>query len=185
MRVSLRRLAFILLASTAAGSTALGSATVDSDFPSPAGSNFRIPYGISIAAGDTIHTGDFFRVYDFNHFVQAQAPTGWTITLSMTDPTPPPNVLLTYGDDPAAYNLTFTYIGTTDITGPASITGFSADAFSPGYTLKDGVARVTNAAGGPVDSANAVAVPAVPEPTSLAAVALTGAAALRRRRRRS
>jgi hypothetical protein len=184
MRVSLRRLAFVMLASTAAGSAALGSATVDSDFPTPAGSLFRYPYGISIAAGDTIHPGDFFRIYDFYGWAAAQPPTDWSVSLSLSDPTPPPNVLLSYGDDPVAYNLTFTYIGTTDITGPTSITGFSADGPTPSYVLKDGAARVTNAStGNPVDSVNAVVVPApLPEPASLGVIALAGAAAVLRRR---
>jgi len=139
---------------------------------------FTFNYTATTAAGDTISAGDFFRVYDFFGYVAGSitAPAGWTATTALTNPTPPPNVILSLGDDPAIPNLIFTYTG-APIVGPASISGFSAQStlnflgFEKNY-----VGRATQGsgptAGQPVDTVGNVRVPGVPEPASVISTGL-------------
>ncbi len=160
---------------------------MDSDSPVSDVGGYRYPYSISIGAFDEISTGNFFRVYDFNGLVPGsiQTPAGWSAAVSLSDQTPPPNVLLSNADDPLAPNLTFTYTGTADITGDTTISGFSALGLTPSFEVTDGVARVTNATsiGGNVDSDSTVIVPVVPEPAAATLLVLTGGGALLRRRK--
>src|SRR3954462_2811293 len=109
------------------GSAAVAFAPVNSGSPVAAGGgNFQFPYSISISSGDEIATGNLFRVYDFNNLIAGSVLTapGWTITTSLSNPTPPPNILLGYADDLAAPNLNFTYVGAPDLLGPATVSGF-------------------------------------------------------------
>lgn len=170
------------------GSAAFASATVNSASPVAAGGgNFQFPYSISISSGDKISTGNFFRVYDFNNLIAGSivAPTGWSVSTALSNPTPPPNILLSFADDPASPNLIFTYTGAPDIAGATSISGFSALAPTAAFEFTDGVARVTGVAtGGNVDSGGTVIAPVVPEPTTAALLALASGALLARRRAR-
>jgi hypothetical protein len=144
---------------------------------SPTGSGpYTYSYTASIPDGDQINNGDFFRIYDFYGYVNGSisAPSGWTATTQNSTATPPPNVILSHGDDPSVPNLIFTYSGTAPVVGPASITGFTAQSvfpLPPVGTIKDFVGRDTKStgptAGTPVDSIGDVRVPAVPEPTSV------------------
>jgi len=133
------------------------------------GSNFTYNYTASTTADDALTAGDFFRIYDFAGLVGTPtAPAGWTAAVSNSNPTPPPNIILTHGDDPGTPNLVFTYTGATQ-PGPLLITGFTAVSNFSSTTSKDFVGRVTKLDGGtPIDSTGAVTVPnAVPEPASL------------------
>jgi hypothetical protein len=181
----------LLWAGSAPAHAAL-SVTLDST--SPAGANTLFNYSIDLATGDIINSGNFFRIYDFGGYVSGSitAPTGWTASVSLSNPTPPPNVLLSYGDDPTIPNLIFTYTGSTPLTGATVLTGFSAktSTFTGTYAIKDYVGRVSTQAG-IVDSVgpNAVApnTAVVPEPSSLALLlgsGLSGTCLVVRRRRK-
>jgi hypothetical protein len=142
----------------------------------PSGGNTTFNFTASIAPDDSIVSGNFFRIYDFNGLTGTPtAPAGWTVSEANSNPTPPPAVLLEHGDDPAIPNLTFTYTGAT-ITGPTTISGFSADSiFGQSSTIKDFVGQDTKAATGSlVDSRGDIAVPgpAVPEPSGLITMSL-------------
>ena len=110
-------------------------------------------------------------------------------------PTAPPSVILTHGDDPAIPNLTFTYVGTKPITGPQSITGFSALSSFDTYVLKDFTGVLTGN-GLKVSTVGTVPSPAVggipfpspaPEPSSVVtgAIGLVLAGFAYRRHRRT
>jgi hypothetical protein len=180
--------------------------TVSLDSAKAVGSDTQVAYSASIGSTDTLAAGDSFTVFDFAGYVDGTlvAPTGWTGVFSPAlnggtpppgnAPTTPPNVILTHGDDPAIPNLTFTYIGATPITGPQSITGFSALSSFDTYALKDFTGVLTGN-GLKVSSVGAVPAPALgglpypapaPEPSSVVTgaigLALAGFAYRRHRR---
>jgi hypothetical protein len=154
--------------------------TITLDAGSPTGTGpFTYAYTASIPAGDQINPGDFFRIYDFSGYVAGTiaAPAGWTPSTALVNPVPPPNVILSHGDDPAITNLIWTYSGAAPIIGAASISGFTAQSTFPLLgAVKDFVGRDTKAtgptAGSPVDSVGDVRVPGVPEPSSLLSASL-------------
>jgi hypothetical protein len=177
----------------ARGARAGFTVTLDSTAPD-GGSNTVFNYSASIPVGDQINPGDFFRIYDFAGLVGSPvSPAGWTATVANSNPTPPPNVILTHGDDPTIPNITWTYNpGGAPILGAATVTGFSATSTLTFLgAIKDFVGRDTKStgptAGSPVDSIGDVRVPGVPEPSSLlsasfGALALGTLIALRHRR---
>jgi len=154
---------------------------------------FTYNYTATIATGDVINSGDFFRIYDFFGYVPGSitGPAGWVATTALSNPTPPPNVLIPLGDDPAVPNLIWTYTG-APIVGPTTLLNFTANStlnflgFEKNY-----VGRNTQGggptAGQPVDSVGNVRVPGVPEPasvisTGLGVLVLGAVYGLRRRR---
>jgi hypothetical protein len=160
---------------TAADSRA-GLITLDST--SSAGGNTIFTYGIAVPTGDSIAQGDFFRIYDFNGYVPGSitAPANWTASVALSNPTPPPDVILNHGDDPAITNLIFTYTGSTPLLEGTTVTGFSATTTGVGLSSdpKNAVAEFTSTSSPNVGSADAyrtdVSVPganAVPEPASM------------------
>lgn len=176
--------ALLLLALTASmPNSAQGGFTVTLDSVSGVGP-FTFAYSATIPVGDQINSGDFFRIFDFNGYVAGSAlmPAGWTLDVSNTNPTPPPNVILSRGDDVTLPNLTFTYTGVGPIVGGATVSGFSARSeFGSFGVVKDFVGRATkstgNTAGTFVDSVGDVGVPgAVPEPASVVSLLLGGTA---------
>jgi hypothetical protein len=169
----------------ACGLLALPAGRADAGFTislgsvAPSGPNFVFNYTASIPAPDQIVSGDFFRIYDFSGLVGTPTvPTGWTASVANSNPTPPPNVILSHGDDPAIPNLTFTYTAATPITGPVVLPGFSAVSSLDGTSVKDFAGRDTAAtAGSKVDSVGDVSVPritptAVPEPAGIVSLGL-------------
>lgn len=163
----------------------------------PIGPNTLFSYQIDTAAADVIRPGDFFRIYDFGGLVPGSitAPAGWTTTVGPTNPVPPPNVILTFGDDPTIPNITFTYNDASPLSGPTTLADFDAltSTYSGAFVIKDYVARVGTTAGLNADSVGANAVPpagappaAVPEPGDfalLAGMAVSGILLVRGRRR--
>jgi len=164
------------------GGLSLTAATINNTnyptFPMVVGSNTVYQFDIAISSGEQIAPGDFFRIFDFGGLTGTPtAPAGWNVSVSNSNPPPPPNVILSYGDDPALPNITFTYTNSTPIGGASDVTGFEAistEALS-NTALKDGAALTTLSTvlsnSGSTSSINAVLVPgaaaAVPEPTSL------------------
>jgi len=88
------------------------------------GSNFTWNYAANVTVDETINQGDFFTIYDFGNFVanSAQQPAGWVFSSSLTGINPS---LVTPTDDPNLANLTWTYQGTTPITGAMALGTFS------------------------------------------------------------
>jgi len=178
-----------------AGGEARAGFTVTLDTVTGAGP-FTYSYSATIAPDDEVRTGDFFRIYDFAGYVagSAVAPAGWTAAVANLNPTPPPNVILSHGDDAATPNLTFTYTGAASLT-PAQVAALAFTAQSTlgaaSIAFKDFAGRDTkalgDAVGTKVDSVGDVRVPSVPEPSSLISVSLGvlavgGAYGYRRRR---
>ena len=172
--------ALLLLGTMSAPSAARAGFTISLDPGSPTGAGpFTYAYTASIPTGDQISAGDFFRIYDFNGYVPLSiaAPAGWSATIATSNPTPPPNVILSHGDDPAIPNLIFTYTGAAPIVGAASIGGFTAQStFGFLGAIKDFAGRDRKPDGSPVDSVGDVRVPGpVPEPASVVSLLFGGA----------
>lgn len=162
-----------ILATNQGSATAGFTITLDAGSPTGVGP-FTFSYTASIPVGDQINAGDFFRIYDFAGYIAGSiaAPAGWSTSIALVNPTPPPNVILSHGDDPAIPNLIFTYSGVVPIVGGASVSGFTAQStFGFLGAIKDFAGRDTKStgttAGTFVDSVGDVRVPGVPEPASL------------------
>ncbi len=107
-------LAALAIAGLAGSAPAAMTVTLDPGNPTGTGP-FDYTYNAAIAAGDNIITGNFFRIYDFRGYDGVNsAPVDWTLTTALSNPTPPPEVILSYGDDPTLINLTWTYTGADD-----------------------------------------------------------------------
>jgi len=142
----------------------------------PSGPNFTYTYNASITANqEEVVAGNFFRIYDFAGYVAGSAvgPPNWVVSVANSNPTPPPNVILVHGDDPAIPNITFTYTGAVPLTGPASLGNFLITSIFSGTSLttKDFAGQSTNVGTtppSPLDSRGDVSVPTlVPEPAGL------------------
>jgi hypothetical protein len=171
--------------------------TIALDSAAPNGGGASVfNYSATIASGDSIVAGDYFRIYDFSGYVagSAIAPTGWSVTANYLDPIVPPSFILVHGDDAAIPNLTFTYDGTS----PIDLKGFSA-VTANGTTLAlasfFGTNHNASLPAGLISSTGDVSVPKAgnispqpaPEPASIVSTALGVAIAglfLRRRARR-
>lgn len=160
---------------------------------SPSGSNFQWNYNVNVTVDQQIRTGDYFTIFDFGSIIpnSAMAPAGWVFSTALLGITP--STVLP-DDDANVLNLTWTYMGTTPISGSALVGIFSAITTSDQIRSDNFAARATlisgPQAGSKVDNIGMVAVP-VPEVSALAPIlALGGAIALstllpRWRRRRS
>lgn len=176
---NLLAVAVVGLATLIGASQAKAGFTITLDTVGGAGP-FTWSYRAQINAGDEIRTGDFFRIYDFYGYVPGSivAPAGWTASVALLNPTPPPNVLVPLGDDAAVFNLIWTYTGTATIAGPTTLFGFSAQSLysASSNNQKNYVGRNTQAsgpnAGQAVDVVGNVTVPNVPEPTSMISLGL-------------
>jgi hypothetical protein len=172
--------ALVLVSMTAAPARA--GFTINLDSTAPSGANTVFNYSAAIDATDQIVTGDFFRIYDFNGYVAGSitAPAGWTASVANSNPTPPPDVILSHGDDGTIPNLIFTYTGAASIPGPTVITGFSATSTFPFLgVVKDFAGRNTKNSAtdttSKVDSTGDIRVPGpVPEPASVVSLLLGG-----------
>jgi hypothetical protein len=103
------------------------SATISSE-----GDNYRYTYGVVLTSDSTLHTGDFFTIYDFAGYVDGGAPVaGWTLTTANSGPTP--GYVMPF-DDPNTPNLTWTYNGPDGAVGQGLIDTFAALSSFEGAT---------------------------------------------------
>lgn len=90
-----------------------------------AGSNFSWNYATNVTVDEKVQPGDFFTIYDFGSIVAGTnvQPANWAFSSSLAGVTPS---RVAPQDDPNVFNLTWTYTGTTEITGQALLGTFSA-----------------------------------------------------------
>lgn len=90
----------------------------------PDGDNFRYTYGVVLTSDSSLHTGDFFTLYDFTGYVDASAvmPEGWAFSTSMTGGNPIGTVP---GDNDTLPNMTFTYTADPQLEGQLGLGNFS------------------------------------------------------------
>lgn len=133
------------------------------------GSNFAWNYSANVTVDETINPGDFFTIYDFGNFVAKSnvQPTGWVFSSSLLGTTPG---LVTVNDNPNLLNLTWTYEGTTPITGAMALGMFSVDTSTNQLKVGQFAGEATRNsgpnAGTKIDNIGTVSIP-VPEMSAL------------------
>lgn len=136
---------------------------------SPVGSNFDWNYSANVTVDQTVEHGDFFTIYDFGKFAVGSntQPAGWTFSSALVGINPS---LVTPTDNPSILNLTWTYTGSTPITGSAALGIFSILADTNQLRTSDFAAQATRSsgpnAGTKVDNVGRISVP-VPEMSAL------------------
>ncbi len=157
-------------------SAVIGSARADvipsNDTIDPEGSGFRWNYATNVTVNQIVQTGDYFTIYDFGSLMPGSnvQPANWTFSSSLVGTTPG-TVLPT--DNPNVLNLTWTYTGTTPITGSSFLGLFSVVSATNQMTTANFTAHATRAdgplAGTKIDNIGTVGVP-VPEMSALAPI---------------
>ena len=131
--------------------------------------SFTWNYAANVTVDETVNTGDFFTIYDFGTIAPGSntQPTGWTFSQALLGPTPP---LVNATDNPNILNLTWTYTGSTPISGSAALGIFSVitstDQLKVGQFSAEATRNSGPNAGTKVDNIGNVSVP-VPESSAL------------------
>jgi len=131
--------------------------------------NFTWNYAANVTVDETVNTGDFFTIYDFGTIAPGSntQPTGWTFSQALLGPTP---ALVNATDNPNILNLTWTYTGSTPISGSAALGIFSVitstDQLKVGQFSAEATRNSGPNAGTKVDNIGTVSVP-VPESSAL------------------
>jgi hypothetical protein len=131
--------------------------------------SFTWNYAANVTVDETVNTGDFFTIYDFGTIAPGSntQPTGWTFSQALLGPTP---ALVNATDNPNILNLTWTYTGSTPISGSAALGIFSVitstDQLKVGQFSAEATRNSGPNAGTKVDNIGTVSVP-VPESSAL------------------
>ena len=131
--------------------------------------SFTWNYAANVTVDETVNTGDFFTIYDFGTIAPGSntQPTGWTFSQALLGPTP---ALVNATDNPNILNLTWTYTGSTPISGSAALGIFSVitstDQLKVGQFSAEATRNGGPNAGTKVDNIGTVSVP-VPESSAL------------------
>ena len=133
------------------------------------GSNptFTWNYSANVTVNETVNTGDFFTIYDFSSIMPTTTtqPSGWTFSTALIGPTAP---LTTPTDNPALWNITWTYSG-SPISGSAALGMFTVvtntDQLKTGQFTAEAT-KSNDPTGSKVSNIGSVSVP-VPESTAL------------------
>jgi hypothetical protein len=143
--------------------------TLSPSTPAASGGGFLWNYSVNVTVDQMVNTGDFFTIYDFGAFTAGSnsQPAGWTFSSSLVGTNPS---LVVPADNPNILNLTWTYNGTTAITGSSLIGDFSVIAATNQLRTSDFAAEATRSngpnQGSKVDNVGRVSVP-VPEMSAL------------------
>lgn len=158
----------------------------------PKAGNYVWMYNVDVDVNTTIKKGDFFTIYDFNGFIPGSntQPANWAFASANLGQTAAKTLPQ---DDPTIPNLTWTYEGSTPITGPLlSLPFFTAMSKYQGQALHDFGSQTHRTDNGrPVVNVSPIEVavpsPQVPEPEALLLMGLglplVGAARLLRFRK--
>ena len=136
------------------------------------GTNFSWNYTANVTIDQNVEAGDYFTIYYFGNLLPGSnvQPADWSFT-SLLIGTTPATVLPE--DNPGIFNLTWTYTGTTPISGSAFLGTFSVvsttnqlrtDFFTAHATRNSGPD-----AGSKIDNIGFVSVP-VPEMSALSPI---------------
>jgi hypothetical protein len=91
--------------------------------PVQVGNLFRYTYTATLSADQSLQTGNFFTIYDFQGFVKfGTTPVGFSATSSLIGQTP---AKVLPNDDPTVRNATFTYSGPSINDTPGDFEGVS------------------------------------------------------------
>ena len=130
--------------------------------------NFTWSYSANVTVDETVNHNDFFTIYDFSAIMPTVTtqPTGWTFSTALVGPTPG---LVTPTDNASLWNLTWTYTGTTPLSGAQALGFFTAVTNTDQLKTGQFSAEATRS-GDPtntkIDNVGQVSVP-VPESTSM------------------
>jgi hypothetical protein len=142
----------------------------------PSGQNTIITYQIDFTAEQNGMAGDYFTIYDFGSIIpnSSTQPSGWTFSNLSVGVTPSKT---NAPDDPNIPNLTWTYTGSSPLSGnaigPFSVTvaGVFDTDLNPlrsGYFAAQGTLVTGPNAGSKVNNVGRLPIPVVvPEPASL------------------
>jgi hypothetical protein len=153
--------------------------TLDPVPPAAGGGGFVWNYQANVTLNQMVNPGDFFTIYDFGAFTPGSntQPTGWTFSSSLVGTNPS---LVTPTDNPSLLNLTWTYNGSTPITGAALLGAFSVVANTNQLRTSDFAAEATRSdgpnAGSKVDNVGRVSVPVPEASTLIPIISVCGAA---------
>ncbi len=133
-------------------------------------------YTINVTVDQEVHSGDFFTIYDFGSIIPFSnvQPAGWVFSTSLTGVTPPKTLP---PDNPALLNLTWTYTGSTALSGgpigpfQVQIAGIQTGTRSS-YFAAQGT-KITDPPFTTIGNVGAIVVP-VPEPSTIALIIGTG-----------
>ena len=158
------------------------------------GANSTFNYNVMLSPSgelDTLHSTvtEFVTINDIAGYVSCSAPAGWSCSSALIGST---GYLTSPPDNGSIPNVTFTWTGTGDITGPVTYTGFSIVSKDPNTTLgywsdtdvkNDPGQTDDETTQGSVGSVNVPAPAPVPEPSSLVMLGsgLIGLIGLRRK----
>lgn len=135
----------------------------------PAGSNFDWNYSVNVTLDQKVVTGDYFTIYDFGTVISGSVkmPSGWTFSSSLVGTTPS---RVNPIDSPTIFNLTWTYVGATTITGASPLGVFTAGTATNLLRTGDFAAEATRSTGPEtgtkIDNVGNVSVP-IPEMSAL------------------
>jgi hypothetical protein len=153
--------------------------TLDPAAPASAVGGFTWNYTANVTLSQMVNPGDFFTIYDFGSFTPGSnlQPAGWTFSSSLVGTNPS---LVTPTDNPSLLNLTWTYTGTTPVTGAALLGSFSVVANTNQLRTSDFAAEATRSdgpnAGSKVDNVGRVSVPVPEASTLIPIISVCGAA---------
>jgi hypothetical protein len=141
---------------------------------------YTYTYGVVLTSDTSLKTGDYFTIFDFQGLIPSSntQPTGFSLTTSNGGGSPPGIVTAQSATLP---NLTWTYTGAQTLTGQLGLGNFSIMSTNPvGQSSLSFASLTQRAVDGQVDSNITVTsgpgsgsgVPTVPEPATLALIAI-------------
>jgi hypothetical protein len=145
----------------------------------PDNGNFRWTYAVVVTTDVKVNPGDSFTIYDFAGLVNGSisAPSGWSSSVANLSPRPGTNP----NDDASVPNVTFTYNGSSPISGQQGLGNFMMDSTTQATGTTDFTSTTHRQVDGrvetnitttdaPIGSTNTVT--GTPEPSTIALLGL-------------